>query len=56
MGSKLSEPFDEFPGFHLIGNLPPLGDRQIEAQHMALDAVVKIVKVGVQLAMVIALS
>jgi hypothetical protein len=60
LGSKLSEPFDEFPGFHVIGKLPPLGDRRIQAHHMALDAValdavVKIVKVGVQLAIVIAL-
>ena len=31
MGSNLIEPFDEFPGFHVIGNLPPLGDPRIQA-------------------------
>jgi hypothetical protein len=50
MGSKLIEPFDQFPGFHGIGKPPPLGDRRIQVHHMALDAAVKIVKVGVQLA------
>jgi hypothetical protein len=45
MGSKLIDPFDEFPL-----PCPPPGDRQVLVHDAALHPVAKIVKVGAQLA------